>query len=138
MSTIKQDIDFYNNFRQAAGLISDIDWNEIKSYTPSPTDSDYKIGHIKRYFVYNERKHKWQEVDISTYRSLVRNEIRRLEIYWRVNGELETTATLYDGKILIKKGVIEANKQQISKAQLEYSDFINILPNKKQFYKKNI
>lgn len=118
-------------------------YKEIPSYYPNPTEIDYNIGYIQRYFSCNKNIYPLQIKEISkvTYEALSNqteqydyalNKI--LSIPWQISGPL---LNQYENQIIIFPGVIDTNKKQLLIAEKSLPGISMYLTNLKEFYKRN-
>lgn len=108
--------------------------SNIVSFIPTPTDSDYKVGYIRRYFVQNavDSTLPIYEVSKSEYsRILIKPIYNGVSIKWRISGPVSET---YINSIL-DKGVRESNRIAISLASNIIPNLKFYLPNLLQFHK---
>jgi hypothetical protein len=113
---------------------------EIKypqTIVPNPTDADYSLGFIKRYFVRkaNDEAGHIFEISEETYTQYVYSNNPfwiTADLKWRITGP-KTETLLPDGTIDI--GVINANKNSIGIASQKLRNLKLYLPNLLQFYK---
>ena len=108
-----------------------------KTIVPSPKDSDYQIGFIRRYFVRkaNEPEGHIFEVDSTVYVEYTKNPFWKGDsIKWRISGPLEPK---FNSKgELEDKGVSDSNKAGIAAASTILKNIKLYLPNLLQFYRK--
>ena len=108
-----------------------------KTIVPIPTDDDYKIGYIRRYFVRrsnDESSHIFEIAD-SDYTKYVENPFwTAATVKWRINGPI---SPIYrqDGT-LSDKGVQNSNRAAIGIAARTLKNIGLYLPNLLQFYLK--
>ena len=72
---------------------SDFSEPKISSYLPNPTDNDYKIGYIRRYFVrkLNDLSAPIYEVSSKEYsRVLSKPNYTGVSIKWRISGPINS------------------------------------------------
>jgi hypothetical protein len=107
-----------------------------KTIVPIPSESDYQLGFIRRYFIRkaNEPEGHIFEVESSVYVEYTKNPFWMGDsIKWRIAGPLNV---IFNSKgELEDKGVIDANKASISAASTILKNIKLYLPNLLQFYK---
>jgi len=107
-----------------------------KTIVPSPTDSDYESGYIRRYFAQkaNDIYGHIYEVDREVYSELNESPFWKVEdMKWRIKGPL---STVYDSNGNISD--ISVQSSNTASIRLVSSKLNNIglyLPNLLQFYK---
>ena len=104
--------------------ISDFENISIKAYIPEPTDSDYKRGYIKRYFVQkvNDINANIFEVSEFSYDSISNNPFYKTAfLNWRLTGTMEE--------------IKESNFKSIKFYSKDMKKLIMYLPNYLQFAK---
>lgn len=102
---------------------------------PSPTDSDYQLGFIYRYFIQkaNDENAFIYEVSETDYDFYSENHFwKRIRIKWRISGP---TNSIYKSGVLEDRGVMASNKSSISIASSELKNISLYLPNLLQFHK---
>jgi hypothetical protein len=107
-----------------------------ETFLPSPSDSDYTDGKIKRYFIQkaNDKISPVFEISESTYNDLLPNVYwSKVELDWRIVGKLEPIHN--DKGLLIDSGVINSNINEIAKFQKVIPNLKSYLINTLQFYK---
>lgn len=108
-----------------------------KTIVPSPKESDYEIGFIRRYFIRkaNEPDGHIFEVDSTVYVEYTKNPFWSGDtIKWRINGPL---VAVFNNKGEIEdKGIAESNKASIGLASEKLKNIKLYLPNLLQFYRK--
>ena len=107
-----------------------------KTIVPNPSEDDYSVGFIIRYFIQkvNDDSGHIFEIDANEY-NVYQNNLhwKSVELRWRITGPKNTT---YDvGGNIDDKGVINANKSSISRASTKLKNIGLYLPNLLQFYK---
>ena len=123
----------YNNLIQSSSLSS---VQIPETFLPSPSDSDYTDGKIKRYFIQkaNDKISPVFEISESTYNDLLPNVYwSKVELDWRIVGKLEPIHN--DKGLLIDSGVINSNINEIAKFQKVIPNLKSYLINTLQFYK---
>ena len=108
----------------------------VKTSIPTPTDSDYKRGWVRRYFAQrtNDKGAPIYEVDSSQYTRLTSKDIFTVvTIKWRISGPRDAQ---YDsiGNIM-DKGVRESNRIAIQLVTDKIPNLKLYLPNLLQFHK---
>jgi hypothetical protein len=97
----------------------------IKTYVPSPTETDYKIGYITRYFAQkgNDPSSYVFEINKDEYSNLVSNPFYvNVKLNWRLTGTVEQ--------------VRESNSKSVTLASHTIKSITLYLPNTLQFYKR--
>jgi hypothetical protein len=103
---------------------------------PSPSEDDYAIGSIDRYFAQkaNDINGFVYEINLDTFRKLNENPNWNIEIVrWRIAGPLNEVYN--DVGTLVDKGVINSNKASIFIASSTLKNIGLYLPNFLQFHK---
>ena len=124
-------------------LLKNPSFYEIKypqTIVPVPTDADYELGFIKRYFVRkaNDSAGHIFEITETTYTGYVYNSNPfwiAVDLKWRITGP-KTETLLPDGTVDI--GVINSNKNSIGLASQQLRNLKLYLPNLLQFYKSSL
>ena len=104
---------------------------------PSPGDSEYSLGFIKRYFIKrsNDPNAHIYEVAEGDYTAYLKNPFwNAVSIKWRIIGPLNETYKL-NGEV-DDKGVVYSNKAAIGIAKETMKNIGLYLPNILQFYRK--
>ena len=108
-----------------------------QTIVPSPKETDYELGFIRRYFVRkaNEPDGHIFEVESSVYVEYTKNPFWTGDtIKWRISGPLEPA---FNSKgIMEDKGVSDSNRAGISLASTILKNIKLYLPNLLQFYRK--
>lgn len=107
-----------------------------KTIVPSPTEEDYQIGNIDRYFAQkaNDDNGFVYEIDLDTFQKLNENPHWIVEIVrWRISGPL--IAVYNDMGLIIDKGVIDSNKASLFITSEKIKNIGLYLPNVLQFHK---
>lgn len=103
---------------------------------PSPTEDDYSIGSIDRYFTQkaNDVNGFVYEISLNTFENLNENPNWNVEIVrWRISGPLNA---VYNEKgDITDKGVIDSNKTSLFITSNKLKNIGLYLPNVTQFYK---
>lgn len=108
--------------------------SSIVSFIPTPTESDYSVGYIRRYFVQNavDSTLPIYEVSKSEYsRVLTKPIYTGVSLKWRISGPISET---YINSVL-DKGVRESNRISISLVSDTIPNLKFYLPNLLQFHK---
>ena len=116
------DIEKYNKL---VDLPTDYDAADIVAFIPKPTDKDYKVGYIRRFFIQkaNDNGAVIYEIRKSSFNTFVNNGFyKAVELDWRIIGDIEDVKKSNSASIRIAS-------QTISKISL-------YLPNLLQFHKK--
>lgn len=113
-------------------------WNyntpRIRAHYPKPTQNDYEVGYIRRYFI-----QKINDINASIY-EISSVESKRLSqhknytivsIKWRISGPIERTFK----NSVVDRGVRESNRIAISLVNDTMPNLKNYLPNLLQFHK---
>jgi len=110
--------------------------NTPNTIVPTPTDDDYSIGFIRRYFVRkaNDENSFTYEIDKDEYKYYIDNPFwTTADIKWRIAGPL--SPTYKDDGELDDRGVMNSNKAAIGLATHKIKNIALYLPNYLQFYK---
>lgn len=102
---------------------------------PSPTETDYKLGFIYRYFIQkaNDDNAFIYEVSQSEYDLYNHNAFwKKLKLKWRISGP---TDPIYKAGEVEDRGVINSNKSSLSAASSHFKNISLYLPNLLQFHK---
>ena len=103
---------------------------------PSPSDDDYAVGFIRRYFIRkaNDVNGFTFEIPKDEYRDYINNPFwTTLDIKWRISGPLSTTYK--ENGDIDDRGVMNSNKAAIGLATHTIKNIALYLPNYLQFYK---
>lgn len=106
-----------------------------KTIVPNPTDDDYSIGFINRFFIQkaNDESSFIFEVSENEFTIYETNAFWKvLQIQWRISGPTES---IYKDGELSDRGVIASNKSSISIASSQLKNISLYLPNLLQFHK---
>jgi len=107
-----------------------------KTIVPSPDETDYQIGFIRRYFCQksNDSHSYIFEIDEQEHKKLEKSPFWKVvDVKWRISGPLDK---VYDDVGNISDiGVRESNKGAINLAALKIKNISLYLPNILQFYK---
>ena len=110
--------------------------SKIKTIIPTPTETDYRIGYVLRFFIQktNDNLSPIYEVDNESYTSLISKPIYRgVLLKWRISGPKETK---YDNNgIILDRSVSESNSIAIKLVSDKMPNLKLYLPNLLQFYK---
>lgn len=123
-------------YKDVVNNLSLFDIKYPKTIVPNPTEDDYSIGFIVRYFIQkvNDDSGHIFEISQNEY-DVYRNNLhwKSAELKWRIIGPKNTIYNV-DGNV-DDKGVIETNKSSISRASQKLKNIGLYLPNLLQFYK---
>ena len=123
-------------YKDVANNIERFNIKYPNTIVPKPTDNDYKIGFIRRYFVRrsNDPNGHIFEVNQSVYNEYSKNPFWVGDtIKWRIAGPLDA---VYDRNgNLQDKGVRNSNKGGMSLVSDNLKNISLYLPNLLQFYK---
>lgn len=106
-----------------------------KTIIPNPSDEDYSLGFIYRYFVQkaNDNNSFIYEVSDEDYQKYLKNPFwKTLKIKWRIAGP---TQSMYNDGSLYDMGVQNSNKASLSFVSSDFKNISLYLPNLLQFYK---
>jgi hypothetical protein len=104
---------------------------------PAPSESDYKLGFIRRYFVRraNDEYGHIFEISKDVYNKYSKSPFWiTQQLKWRISGPLNQT--LKDNGDLNDMGVLNSNKISLSEASVGMRNLKLYLPNLLQLYKK--
>ena len=110
--------------------------NTPNTIVPTPTDEDYYIGFVRRYFVRkaNDINGFTYEIDKDEYADYIDNPFwTTADIKWRISGPLNPTYK--ENGEEDDRGVINSNKAAIGIAASKIKNIGLYLPNILQFYK---
>jgi len=110
--------------------------NTPNTIVPTPTDDDYSIGFIRRYFVRkaNDENTFTYEIPKDEYKEYIDNPFWvTADIKWRITGPLNPTYK--DNGDIDDRGVMNSNKAAIGLATHKIKNIALYLPNYLQFYK---
>ena len=110
--------------------------NTPNTIVPTPTDEDYYIGFVRRYFVRkaNDINGFTYEIDKDEYADYIDNPFwTTADIKWRISGPLNPTYK--ENGEEDDRGVINSNKAAIRIAASKIKNIGLYLPNILQFYK---
>ena len=100
-------------------------------YKPLPTSKDYSKGYINRYFVQKINDLTITEVNKNKYNDIYTNYFNKLVIQWIIFGPKNS---LYNNKILDRKGVQEQNIQTLVENEKSMKGIKNYLNNPLEFW----
>lgn len=109
---------------------------EVTPFVPKPTDLDFEIGWIERYFCKktNDKDAFVIEISKDTYNILQDiSYYMTVSLRWMIRGPLQTKYK-EDGTVKVK-GIIEVNRKLIRIAEQEMPGLELRLPNLDQFYR---
>ena len=104
---------------------------------PTPSESDYKLGFIKRYFVRraNDEYGHIFEISKDVYDKYSKSPFWiTQQLKWRISGPLDQT--FKENGDLNDMGVLNSNKISLSEASVGMKNLKLYLPNLLQLYKK--
>ncbi len=107
-----------------------------KNFIPTPSDTDYQIGFIRRYFVTktSDMAGFVYEVNFNDYENYLESpHFICVDLKWRIRGPL--TITYKTNGEINDRGVSNSNKAAISLASQKLKNIGLYLPNLLQFYK---
>jgi hypothetical protein len=109
---------------------------KFKTTVPKPTEDDYSVGFIYRYFAQktNDISSPIFEIDIKNFRKLNSNPYYVVtSIKWKISGNLQP---IYDDMGNIKyKSVADSNRLSIRTVERDIKNLKLYLPNLLQFHK---
>ena len=123
-------------YKDVVNNLSQFEIKLPKTIVPTPTNDDYNLGFIRRYFTQrsNDTNAHIFEIDENTYVDYVSSPYWRvMDMKWRIRGPLNQTYKS-DGSI-DDIGVINANKASIARASQSLKNIGLYLPNLSQFHK---
>lgn len=126
-------IDMYRNLIDSGSLSTN---QTPETFLPNPSESDYSVSKIFRYFLQksNDKSSPVFEVSQDTYNEFQTNPFwSKVELEWRIKGELEPVYNQKGG--LVDTGVRNFNLNQIAKFQKIIPPLSRYLINPTQFYK---
>lgn len=115
-------IDRFNSLIQN---LNDFENIRIKTIIPKPTDGDYKVGYITRYFTQkvNDNSSYIYEISENQFTKLSNNPLYKVvELDWKISGDREE--------------VREMNRKSIRFASVDMKNIGLYLPNHLQFHKE--
>lgn len=116
------DIDKYNSL---VNLPSDYNATKIVAFIPTPTEKDYNVGYIRRFFIQkaNDNGAVIYEIKRTSFNKFINNGFyKAVELDWKIVGDVND----------VKK----SNSASIRLASKEISKLSLYLPNLLQFHKK--
>lgn len=123
-------------YKDIAKNIDLFDITYPKTLVPIPSESDYQLGFIRRYFVRrsNDEYGHIFEVDQNEYGEYSNSPFwTATDIKWRISGPRNTKIG-NDGEIE-DMGVVNSNKSAIARGSIQLKNLKLYLPNLTQFYK---
>ena len=112
-----------DRFGELLNNINDFENVRIKGYIPTPTDNDYKIGYITRYFTQraNDINSYIYEINETQFSTLTNNPFYIVvELDWKIYGDIDQ--------------VREMNRKSIRFASKDMKSIGLYLPNHLQFH----
>lgn len=113
-------------------------WNysnpRIRAHYPKPTQNNYEVGYIRRYFIQKINDINAPIYEISSVESKRLSEYKNyiiVSIKWRISGPIERTFK----NSVIDRGVRESNRIAISLVSDDMPNLKNYLPSLLQFHK---
>ena len=107
-----------------------------KTIVPKPTENDYNLGFIRRYFIrkINDENGFIFEIDENEYQKYLTNPFfESTTIKWRISGP--TQIKYKDNGEIDDRGVVFSNKAALGIASQKLKNIGLYLPNLLQFYK---
>jgi hypothetical protein len=107
-----------------------------ETVVPSPTDSDYELGFLRRYFCQkaNDENGFVFEIPLNVYDRLHSNVFwKTVDLKWRIRGPKETTYK--DNGDIEDVGVIQSNRYSLQTSASTIRNIGLYLPNLLQFHK---
>jgi hypothetical protein len=107
--------------------VADFNIRRIKTHTPTPTENDYKIGYIQRYFIQkaNDEASYIYEVGEKYFSDISTNPfIKNIVLKWKISGNREE--------------VREMNRKSIRFVTPQMKSIGLYLPNHLQFHKERV
>lgn len=92
---------------------------------PNPTEEDYMVGSISRYFVKKINNEFAYETSQKDYNEVDNNTWQKIELTWRISGNRYTEKSI--------QGIEPFNKIQVSIAATKMPEIMSILANPVQF-----
>ena len=123
-------------YRKLNGGSTNTKPTKIKTVVPKPTEEDYRIGYILRFFIQktNDNSSPIYEVDNPTYNYLNSKPLYKgVILKWRISGPLSTTFDS-NGNVL-NKSVSESNRISLKLVSDKMPNLKLYLPNLLQFHK---
>jgi hypothetical protein len=100
---------------------------EFETYAPSPTEKDYMVGYIMRYFIQkaNDENGYISEINKSAFTTFIENPFYTVvQLTWRIKGTANE--------------VMDSNKKSINISYETMPSLKLYLPNLLQFHKENL
>jgi hypothetical protein len=105
----------------------DFKTRSMKTIIPSPTENDYKVGYIQRYFIQkrSDTSSYIYEVNKTYYNTILNNPFfKGVMVQWKISGNREE--------------VREMNRKSISYSSKDMKTLPLYLPNRLQFHKERV
>lgn len=102
---------------------------------PVPTESDYQLGFINRYFIQkaNDEDASVFELSEDEYTVYATNPFwKKVELKWRIAGPINPTSA---GEVSYDRGVMASNKTALALASIVIKNISLYLPNLLQFHR---
>lgn len=99
----------------------------------APTDDQYSLPFVRRYFAKKINDNEIIEVDGENYKMLSGLIYTLLSIKWKISGSVNTVT---QNNIVTSEGVVEFNSQQVRTAEKTMPGISKRLPNLLEGYKK--
>ena len=125
-------LDSYKKLKKVSGTKSN-----IRAYVPTPNNTDYTRGYIRRYFAQkaNDKFSPVIEISAETSSRLSSNSLyRTVNLRWRLTGPVKMT--FKDDGTISDKGVEESNRKAIELASNKMPSLKLYLVHLLQFYKE--
>ena len=116
-----------DRFNELVKDVSDFRNVRIKTHTPTPTDGDYKVGYIQRYFTQksNDDSSYIYEINERQFERLLQSPFyKTVELYWKISGDREE--------------VREMNRKSLKYSSKDMKSLPLYLPNHLQFHKERV
>lgn len=131
----------YNKLKKGTSIEKILTYGIIPTFYPNPTNEEYTLGIITRYFCkpINGNSSNIKEISKDTYESLLYKKgeydsefhiITKLP--WQISGPL---FNVYQGSIVIISGIINTNFNQIKLVERNFPGLSNYLRDLKEFSK---
>lgn len=109
----------------------------LKTFTPSPTDEDYKRGWFVRYFARrtNIRESRYYEISQDEYDTITGGSkplYIAVQLRWKITGP---RVDVVDGNTILEPGVFNTNDRSIKLLGIEHAWLRFRLQNKLEFYR---
>ena len=114
----------YNRISNNDGLFNE---TKFKTYVPTPTENNYIVGYIMRYFIQkaNDENGYIFEIDRFNFIDFIENPFyTAVQLNWRIRGS--------------KEEVMNSNKKSINISYERMPSLKLYLPNLLQFHKENL